>query len=70
MDLDALTPMYIRGVEHFYVKEVARLIDGRYIIPIRWIVFKGILHCDAYRVVIDEEVRVIPSPLHILADNL
>jgi hypothetical protein len=53
--------MFVRGAEHFYVNELTKLIDGSYIIPIRWVIFHGILHCDAYHVVINNAVSDLLS---------
>ncbi|EPQ53882.1 hypothetical protein GLOTRDRAFT_106509 [Gloeophyllum trabeum ATCC 11539] len=48
-DLDLLTPMWADSQaphRHFYVKEVARLRDGRLVIPIRWIKQNGSMCAD------------------------
>ncbi|KAI0309778.1 hypothetical protein OF83DRAFT_1179230 [Amylostereum chailletii] len=55
MDLSMLTPMYARGYRHFYVGELASLYTGELVMPIRWVLAKGTLHADAFRVAIDAE---------------
>lgn len=38
------------GSKHFYVFEFARLRDGRYVVPERWVKYKGKLHAEAFGV--------------------
>ena len=38
------------GSKHFYVFEFARLRDGRFIVPERWVKYKGKLHAEAFEV--------------------
>ncbi len=47
---DKLTPMIVhpQSLQHFYVNEVAKLVDGRFVIPIRWIIRKKELCADVY----------------------
>ncbi|XP_006456915.1 hypothetical protein AGABI2DRAFT_47559, partial [Agaricus bisporus var. bisporus H97] len=37
MDRRFLSPMYANGDQHFYVDELAKLKDGRFVVPIRWL---------------------------------
>jgi hypothetical protein len=56
MPRHALTPMYDKYGVHYYVDEVARMKNGDFVIPLRWVMSKKVLHADAYHVVIDSQV--------------
>ncbi|KAJ7429669.1 hypothetical protein B0H11DRAFT_1766833 [Mycena galericulata] len=55
IDRDALTPMIVDGNRHFYVDELARCRNGDLVIPLRWVIYKGALHADAFKVRVDDE---------------
>ncbi|CAE6515143.1 unnamed protein product [Rhizoctonia solani] len=67
--LEQLTPMYADGGKLFYVNELARLHNGRFVIPQRWITRNGVLTADCWPV----SWRSIPqneldSGLHVSQD--
>jgi hypothetical protein len=59
MDLDSLSPMYDAEGKHYYVNELARLKGGDLVIPVRWVMFRSKLYCDAYTVKLNDEVIFI-----------
>ena len=67
LKVDHLTPMCIHPTsgKHFYVKEVSKIQDGRFVIPIRWIIRNEELCADAHELVPTEDGLVSP-PKHIV----
>jgi hypothetical protein len=47
---DFLTPMYRLGPNDFYVQELVQMQDGRYILPVKWIIRAGKMCADAWLV--------------------
>lgn len=43
--------------KHYYINELARLKNGDFVIPVRWVKLRGQLHADAYPVTFDDQVR-------------
>jgi malonyl CoA-acyl carrier protein transacylase len=41
---------------HYYVNEIAQLIDRQFVIPVRWIRADGAMHMDVHSVEFNEEV--------------
>ncbi|KAJ6626597.1 hypothetical protein B0H10DRAFT_2300403, partial [Mycena sp. CBHHK59/15] len=65
MDLDILSPMYNAAGKHYYVNEVSRLQDGRFVIPVRWVTFRGKVYADAYAAELNDQVSFIRLFKHI-----
>jgi hypothetical protein len=59
--LNELTPMWADWQQspdrHFYINEVARTRDGRYLVPRRWIVQNGKEYADAQVASINNQVH-------------
>ncbi|KAJ7659979.1 hypothetical protein B0H17DRAFT_1163121 [Mycena rosella] len=59
MDLDCLSPMWDSGSSHYYVNEICRLRDGKFFIPIRWVVCDGKVHADSFSVSFNDQGEAI-----------
>lgn len=59
-DLDLLPPMWadIENARHrhYYVKEVAQMDNGQFVIPMVWYMMKGEMHADVYNARFDVDV--------------
>ncbi|KAK7448124.1 hypothetical protein VKT23_013883 [Stygiomarasmius scandens] len=67
LDLDVLSPMYDAGNgSHYYIFELTRMHDGSFVIPICWIIHKGIVHADAFAVTILNGVAHIDDSKTVL----
>ncbi|KAJ7467555.1 hypothetical protein FB451DRAFT_1340448 [Mycena latifolia] len=79
MDLDILSPMYdAGGVTHYYVNEISRLRNGKFVIPIRWVKFRGKVYADAFSVTFNQQVSAtieaghpsrMPNPKRTIANG-
>ena len=49
-----LTPMVVVGSRHFYVFEFARLVNGEYVVPERWIRYKSEMYGEVFRVTFND----------------
>jgi hypothetical protein len=57
MDLDLLSPMFDKGGIHYYVNELSRLVNGDFVIPFRWVIFRGEVCAESFNVVFDDMVN-------------
>ncbi|KAJ7607052.1 hypothetical protein FB45DRAFT_1040587 [Roridomyces roridus] len=59
-DLDNLSPMWAdwgnisNAHRHFYIKELAQLHDGSYVLLLRWVTLKGVIHVDVQDVQVEQ----------------
>ncbi|KAJ7803462.1 hypothetical protein B0H14DRAFT_3091985 [Mycena olivaceomarginata] len=52
-DLDDLSPMWANRStlhRHFYIKELAQLHNGTFVVPLRWVTVKNIVHAEVHLV--------------------
>ncbi|KAJ7302189.1 hypothetical protein DFH08DRAFT_826815 [Mycena albidolilacea] len=54
---DLLSPTFDVGHGTHYVNEIAQLIDGHFVIPVRWIKVDGAMHADVYSVELNIEKK-------------
>lgn len=67
MDPHLLSPMYDAGDCHYYIDEVARLKNGSFVIPVRWLEDEGGNVCsDAYAVQFDQQVLRLSLKIAIM----
>ncbi|KAJ6482232.1 hypothetical protein DFH09DRAFT_950467 [Mycena vulgaris] len=61
IDLDELSPMWAdwkkAGHKHFYIKELAQLKDGQFVIPMRWVIFNKQEYAEVHKVIHYPAVR-------------
>ncbi|KAJ7797439.1 hypothetical protein B0H14DRAFT_2618933 [Mycena olivaceomarginata] len=54
LDLDDLSPMWanweVTGHCHFYIKELAQMAGGQFVIPLKWVLFSKVEHVECYQV--------------------
>jgi len=51
--------MYDADNRHYFIDELARLKDGKFIIPVRWLEDSdGNVFADAHRVVFNDQVKL------------
>lgn len=49
---ELLAPMWISDrLDQYYIHEVAQLLDGRFVIPLRWVTIHGIVHARSAEVI-------------------
>ncbi len=66
-EIDQLPPMWADLVNsphrHFYVKELAQLKTGEFVVPVMWYLKEGVMQADVLRVQLNGEVRHLRIPL-------
>ncbi|KAJ7857220.1 hypothetical protein B0H13DRAFT_2237721 [Mycena leptocephala] len=72
---DDLSPMWANwdgaSHRHFYIKELAQSKDGKYYVPLKWIIYKKQVHCDAYLVTKETDAFTphTPHPVREIAQG-
>ncbi|CAD6565495.1 MAG: hypothetical protein TREMPRED_001404 [Tremellales sp. Tagirdzhanova-0007] len=52
------------GIKHYYVDEIAKLIDGRLVMPLKWVTMKGKVHAECLA------ITRLPSGLYLKSANI
>ncbi|KAJ7796773.1 hypothetical protein B0H14DRAFT_3093282 [Mycena olivaceomarginata] len=70
IDLAEFSPMWanweVSPHRHFYIRELAQCTNHKYVLPVKWIVYKDAIHADAYEVSQEPDHTII----RILATDL
>ncbi|KAJ7772761.1 hypothetical protein B0H14DRAFT_3589979 [Mycena olivaceomarginata] len=69
VDLDDLSPMWadwkLAAHKHYYIKELAQLKNGEFVIPMRWVIFNKEEYTEVYKsdcfIIHDEELVRVPA---------
>ncbi|KAJ6538245.1 hypothetical protein B0H10DRAFT_1857348, partial [Mycena sp. CBHHK59/15] len=71
MNLDILSPMYDAGATHYYVNEVSLLKTGNFVVPIRWVLFRGRVYADAFSIILNDknEATIIDDKTTLICAN-
>ncbi|KAF5374429.1 hypothetical protein D9615_009052 [Tricholomella constricta] len=76
VDLDELSPMWANWKDpstthrHYYVKELAQLKDGSFVIPLRWITVDSVVHAEGFDVKYDDESALFAVHTNIIKRHL
>ncbi|KII82864.1 hypothetical protein PLICRDRAFT_120152 [Plicaturopsis crispa FD-325 SS-3] len=67
---DDLTPMWASWKTaphvHFYIKELAQLSDGTFVIPMRYVCVEGVEHAEVYLVAYSETTKLFTIEAHTI----
>ncbi|KAJ7322806.1 hypothetical protein DFH08DRAFT_917082 [Mycena albidolilacea] len=74
VDLDDLSPMWadwkMAAHKHYYIKELAQLKNGEFVIPMRWVIFNKEEYTKVYKVIHYPEVtQNMPNPVRQIAEG-
>ncbi|KAJ6584219.1 hypothetical protein B0H10DRAFT_1961890 [Mycena sp. CBHHK59/15] len=71
MNLNILSPMYDAGATHYYVNEVSLLKTGNFVVPIRWVLFRGRVYADAFSIIFNDENKatIIDDKMTLICAN-
>ncbi|KAF5384429.1 hypothetical protein D9615_003465 [Tricholomella constricta] len=76
VDLDELSPMWANWKDpstlhrHYYVKELAQLENGNFVIPLRWITIDDVVHAEGFDVEYDKESVLFVVHTNIIKRHL
>ncbi|KAJ7833714.1 hypothetical protein B0H14DRAFT_3710403 [Mycena olivaceomarginata] len=73
LDLDDLSPMWanweVTGHRHFYIKELAQMAGGQFVIPLKWVLFSKVEHVECYQVSRSLENNIFQSNIFVIESH-
>ncbi|KAJ3002188.1 hypothetical protein NUW54_g5983 [Trametes sanguinea] len=59
IDRSTLSPMYDARDKHYYIDELCQLVNGDFVIPQRWVIYRKSVHAEVFRLTSDSEGKIL-----------